>query len=48
MNGLGKPVRNPIQKIERTVNIEVKTPHVNEKPLRESDFFFKHRFLTPL
>ena len=25
--------KNPIQKIEKTVNIEVKLPHVNKKPL---------------
>ena len=30
---LGKPFRkNPIQKIETTVNIKVKLPHVNKKP----------------
>ena len=34
MNGLGKPFRkNPIQKIEKTVKIKVKLPHVNKKPL---------------
>ena len=33
MNGLGKPFKkNPIQKIERTVKIKVKLPHVNKKP----------------
>ena len=34
MNGLEKPFRkNPIQKIEKTVKIKVKLPHVNKKPL---------------
>ena len=50
MNGLGKPFRkkNPIQKIEKTVNIKMKLPHVNKKHYRESEFLFKHRFLTLL
>ena len=49
MNGLGKPFRkNTIQKkIEKTVKIEVKFPHVNKKKhSRESEFLFKHRFLS--
>ena len=34
LNGLGKPFRkNPIPKIEKTVKIRVKLPHVNKKPL---------------
>ena len=37
--------KNPIQKIEKTVKIKVKLPHVNKKP---SEFLFKHRFLTLL
>ena len=47
---IGKPFRkNSIQKIEKTVKIKVKLPHVNKKPLARKRFFlFKHRFLTPL
>ena len=47
---MGKPFgkTNSIQKIE-TVNIKVKLPHVNRtNHQRESDFFFKHRFVTLL
>ena len=34
MNRLGKPVRKKLDaKIEKTVKIEVKMPHVNKKPL---------------
>ena len=34
MNGFEKPFRKkPIQKIEKTVKIKVKLPHVNKKPL---------------
>ena len=36
MNGLGKRIiKNPIQKIETTVKIEVKLPQVNKKTTRE-------------
>ena len=35
MNGLEKPFRNPIQKIEKTVKIKVKLPHVNKKTTSE-------------
>ena len=40
MNGLGKPIRkhfNP-KKIEKTVKIKVKLPHVNKKPARKRIF----------
>ena len=41
--------KNPIQKTEKTVKIEVKLPHVNKKSLaRKRILFSKHRFLTPL
>ena len=41
--------KNRIQKIEKTVKIKVKLPHVNKKNhLRENEFLFKHRFLTLL
>ena len=34
MNGLGKPFRKKSYlKIEKTVKIKVKLPHVNKKPL---------------
>ena len=39
MNGLGKPLKNPIQKIEKTVKIKVKLPHVNKKPLARKRIF---------
>ena len=41
MNGLGKPFtkKNPIQKIEKTVNIKVKLPHVNKKTTSEKANF---------
>ena len=39
--------KNPIQKIEETVKIRVKLPHVNKNHYRETEFLFKHRFLTP-
>ena len=40
LNGLGKPIKkNPIQKIEKTVKIRVKLPHVNKKPLTEKPNF---------
>ena len=49
MNGLEKPFRkNPIQKIEKTVKIKVKLPHVNKKPLARKRIFvqtpFSHYF----
>ena len=31
--------KNPIQKIEKTVNIKVKLPHVNKKPLATKRIF---------
>ena len=41
--------KNPIQKLEKTVKIRVKLPHVNKKiHYRETEFLFKHRFLTLL
>ena len=44
MNGLGKPFRKkPIQKIEKTVKIKVKLPHVNKKPLARKQIFVKFR-----
>ena len=40
MNGLAKPFRkNPIQKIEKTVKIKVKLPHVNKKTTSERENF---------
>ena len=36
--------KNPIQKIEKTVKIEVKLPHVNKKPLARKRIFVQ----TPL
>ena len=45
MNGLRKPFKkNPIQKMEKTVKIEVKLPHVNKKPLPRNRIFVQ----TPL
>ena len=45
MNGLGKPfTKNPIQKIEKTVNIKVKLPHVNQKPLPRNRIFVQTPF----
>ena len=42
MNGLGKAFRkNPIQKIEKTVKISVKLPHVNKKPLPRNRIFVR-------
>ena len=39
MNGLGKPfTKNPIQKIEKTVNIKVKLPHVNKTTSEKANF----------
>ena len=40
MNGWGKPIKKtPIQKIEKTVKIKVKLPHVNKKlPARKQIF----------
>ena len=44
MNGLGKPFRkNPIQKIEKTVKIKVKLPHV-KKPLARKRIFVQTPF----
>ena len=45
MNGLGKPFRKkPIQKIEKTVKIKVKLPHVNKKPLARNRIFVQTPF----
>ena len=45
MNRLGKPYRNkPIQKIEKTVKIGVKLPHVNKKPLPRNRIFVQTPF----
>ena len=45
MNGLGKPfTKNPIQKIEKTVKIKVKLPHVNQKPLPRNRIFVQTPF----
>ena len=37
--------KNRIQKVEKTVNIKVKLPHVNKKPLVRKRTLFKHPFL---
>ena len=45
MNGLGKPFRkNPIQKIEKTVKMQVKLPHVNKKPIARKRSFVQTPF----
>ena len=46
MNGLGKQFRkkNAIQKIEKTVKIKVKLPHVNKKPLARKRIFVQTPF----
>ena len=45
VNGLGKPFRkNAIQKIEKTVKIRVKLPHVNKKPLPRNRIFVQTPF----
>ena len=46
MNGLRKPFRkkNPIQKIENTVKIKKKLPHVNKKPLARKRIFVQTPF----
>ena len=49
MNRLGKPFRKKSDpKIEKTVNIKVKLPHVNKKPLARKRIFvqtpFSHYF----
>ena len=36
--------KNPIQKIEKTVNIKVKLPHVNKKTLARKRIFVQTRF----
>ena len=36
--------KNPIQKIEKTVKIEVKLPHVNKKPLARKRIFVQTPF----
>ena len=36
--------KNPIQKIEKTVKINVKLPHVNKKPLARNRIFVQKRF----
>ena len=48
-NGLGKPFRKKTDpKKLKKLKIRVKLPHVNKKPLPETEFLFKHRFLTLL
>ena len=45
MNGLGKPFRKKsYQKIEETVKIKVKLPHVNKKPLARKRIFDQTQF----
>ena len=45
MNGLEKPFRkNPIPKIEKTVKIKLKLPHVNKKPLARKRIFVQTPF----
>ena len=45
MNGLGKPFRKKaIHKIEKTVKIKVKLPHVNKKPLARKRIFVQTPF----
>ena len=46
MNGLEKPFRKKIrsQKIEKTVNIKVKLPHVNKKSLARKLIFVQTLF----
>ena len=46
MNGLGIPFtkKNPIQKMEKTVKIKVKLPHVNKKPLPRNRIFVQTPF----
>ena len=45
VNGLGKPFRKkPIQKIEKTVKIRVKFPHVNKRPLPINRIFVQTPF----
>ena len=36
--------KNPIQKIEKTVKIRVKLPHVNKKPLARNQIFVQKPF----
>ena len=44
MNGLGKALKNPIRKIRKNQN---ETTACEQKLNRESEFLFKHCFLTP-
>ena len=45
MNGLGKPFRKEShQKIEKTVKIKVKLPHVNKKPQARKQIFLQTPF----
>ena len=45
MNGLENHLeKNPIQKIEKTVKIKVKLPHVNKKPLPIKRIFVQTPF----
>ena len=44
MNGLEKALKNPIQKIEKTVKIKVKLPNVNKKPLARKQIFVQTPF----
>ena len=43
---IGKTIqkKNPIQKIEKTVKIRVKLPHVNKKPLPRNRTFVQTLF----
>ena len=36
--------KNPIQKIEKTVKIKVKLPHVNKKPIARNQIFVQTPF----
>ena len=36
--------KNPIEKIEKTLKIEVKLPHVNKKPLARNPIFVQTPF----
>ena len=44
MNGLRKPIKNPIQKIKKTIKIKVELPQVNEKPLTRKRIFVQTLF----
>ena len=44
MKGLRKPLKNSIQKIEKTVKTKVNMPHVNKKPLARKLTFVQSFF----